>query len=156
MMVDQKKILIVDDDETIRETLSLLLEEEGYLVDKAENGQKAIEKSNTNFYNLAIIDWRLPDIEGTKLLSSLKETIPPMAKIMLTGFPSMQNAIDSVNQGADAFILKPVEGEVLLSKVKELLKQQDDTRKFSEQKVAVFIETRGKELLQAKHFGNLK
>jgi DNA-binding response OmpR family regulator len=155
-MVDQKRILIVDDDETIRETLSLLLEEEGYLVDKAENGQKAIEKSNATFYNLAIIDWRLPDVEGTKLLANLKETIPPMAKIMLTGFPSMQNAIDSVNQGADAFILKPVEGEVLLSKVKELLKQQDETRKFSEQKVAMFIETRGKELLQAKHIGNLK
>jgi two-component system response regulator PilR (NtrC family) len=149
-MVDQKRILIVDDDETIRETLSLLLEEEGYIVDKAETGQTAITKSKSNFYNLAIIDWRLPDIEGTKLLASLKETVPPMVKIMLTGFPSMQNAIDSVNEGADAFVLKPVEGEVLLNKVKELLKQQDESRKFSEQKVAAFIETRGKELLQSK------
>jgi DNA-binding response OmpR family regulator len=155
-MNEQKRILIIDDDETIRETLSLLLEEEGYVVDKAESGQKGIAKSNANFYNLAIIDWRLPDIEGTKLLASLKETIPPMAKIMLTGFPSMQNAIDSVNEGADAFILKPVEGEVLLNKVKELLKLQEEARRFSEQKVAAFIETRGKELLQSKQMGNRK
>ncbi|MCW4025608.1 MAG: response regulator [Candidatus Bathyarchaeota archaeon] len=155
-MGDQKRILIVDDDETIRETLSLLLEEEGYIVDKAETGQSAIAKSNSNFYNLAIIDWRLPDIEGTKLLASLKETVPPMVKIMLTGFPSMQNAIDSVNEGADAFVLKPVEGEVLLNKVKELLKQQDESRKFSEQKVASFIETRGKELLQSKKSARFK
>jgi two-component system response regulator PilR (NtrC family) len=155
-MVDQKRILIVDDDETIRETLSLLLEEEGYTVDKAENGQTAITKSNSNFYNLAIIDWRLPDIEGTKLLTTLKETVPPMVKIMLTGFPSMQNAIDSVNEGADAFVLKHVEGEVLLNKVKELLKQQDESRRFSQQKVATFIETRGKELLQSKQSAHFK
>jgi two-component system response regulator PilR (NtrC family) len=149
-MIRQYRILVIDDDETIRETLSLLLEEEGYTVDTAKDGKEAIAKSNANFYNLAIVDWRLPDIEGTKLLPKLRETTPKMAKIMLTGYPSMQNAIDSVNLQADAFILKPVPAEILLNKIKELLRQQEQSRTYSEKKTAEFIETRVKELTQTK------
>ena len=52
----------------------MLLEEEGYKVDTAQNGKEAIDKSYANFYNLAIVDWRLPDIEGTVLLGKLRET----------------------------------------------------------------------------------
>lgn len=144
------RILIIDDDRIICKTLSMLLKEEGYIVDTAENGKEAIAKSNANFYNLAIIDWRLPDTEGTKLLTDLKETTPKMVKIMLTGFPSMQNAMDSVNAHADAFIVKPVDSEFLLKKIKELLKQQEQAKKFSEAKVANFIETRIRELGQTK------
>lgn len=144
------RILIIDDDRIICTTLSMLLKEEGYIVDTAENGKEAIAKSNANFYNLAIIDWRLPDTEGTKLLTDLKETTPKMVKIMLTGFPSMQNAMDSVNAHADAFIIKPVDSEILLKKIKELLEQQKQTKKFSEDKVANFIETRVRELGQTK------
>jgi DNA-binding NtrC family response regulator len=91
------RVLIIDDDKVIRETLAFTLEDEGYTVDTAENGKEAIEKTDSNFYNLAIVDWRLPDFEGTKLLRELKETTPRMAKIMLTGYPSMNNAIDAVN-----------------------------------------------------------
>ncbi len=144
------KILIIDDDGSILDTLSLLLDEEGYIVDTALNGETAIAKSKSNFYNLAIVDWRLPDIEGTKLLTQLKETTPKMAKIMLTGYPSMQNAIDAVNQQADAFLLKPVNAEVLLEKIRELLKQQEQARKYDETKIAEFIETRATELVTTK------
>lgn len=149
-MSEPSRILIIDDDETIRITLSMLLKEEGYIVDTAENGKEAIAKSNANFYNLAIIDWRLPDTEGTNLLIDLKETTPKMVKIMLTGFPSMQNAMDSVNAHADAFIIKPVNSAVLLKKIKELLAQQELGKKFSEDKVASFIETRVRELGRTK------
>jgi DNA-binding NtrC family response regulator len=136
------KILVIDDDKSIRNTLALALNEEGYEVDTAENGKEAINKSYSNFYNLAIVDWRLPDIQGTDLLLKLKETTPKMAKIMLTGYPSMDNAIDSVNNHADAFLLKPVHFEVLLEKVRELLKLQKEDNKFSEEKMTNFIETR--------------
>jgi DNA-binding response OmpR family regulator len=81
-MAKNARILIIDDDEIIRDTLAMSLEQEGYCVDKAENGKEAIAKSCANFYNLAIVDWRLPDIEGTKLLSQLKETKPKMMKLM--------------------------------------------------------------------------
>lgn len=143
-------ILLVDDDNTIRETLKILLEESGYLVDIAVTGEEAVSKSNINFYNLAIVDWRLPDIEGTKLLGQFKQTIPKMIKIMLTGYPSMKNAIDSVNAQADAFLQKPADAEQLLEKIEELLEQQEEEKKIDQQKVAVFIQTRANELQTIK------
>jgi DNA-binding NtrC family response regulator len=145
-MDGQSRILVIDDDESIRTVLTMLLEDEGYFVESAKSGKEGVEKSNNGFYNLAIVDWRLPDIEGTKLLGKLRDTTPKMVKIMLTGFPSMQNAIDSVNSSADAFILKPVSAEALLNKVKELLLKQEENKKFNEEKVAGFLETRVREL----------
>ena len=149
-MKDKTRILLIDDDENVRETLAVVLREEGYFVDLAENGKEAVNKSFANFYNLAIVDWRLPDVDGTKLISQLKETTPKMAKIMLTGYPSMDNAIDAVNQHADAFLLKPVDVEELLKKIRELLIQQEENGAFCEDKMVSFIETRTKEILQTR------
>ena len=146
-MPKNARILVIDDDECIRSTLAVALEQEGYCVDKAENGKEAIAKSYANFYNLAIVDWRLPDIEGTKLLGELKETTPKMAKIMLTGYPSIKNAVEAVNKRADAFFLKPVDLEVLLAKISELLKEQEQAQAFSEDSMVNFIETRVKEII---------
>ena len=144
------KILVIDDDEVIRDTLAMALEEEGYFVDKAENGKVAVEKSHSNLYNLAIVDWRLPDMDGTKLLGELKETTPRMQKIMLTGYPSMDNAISAVNKRADAFLVKPIDFSMLLGKIEELLKQQEQSRAFSEDLMVSFIETRAKEIVRPK------
>ena len=151
-MENPTKILIIDDDESIRTVFRILLEDEGYSVDTAKNGLEAIEKSFANFYNVAIVDWRLPDIEGTVLLTRLKETTPKMVKIMLTGFPSMKNAVDSVNARADAFIQKPVDAATLTKKIKELLKLQEQERKYSEQRVADFIQSRVQEVKSSVSF----
>ncbi len=145
-MGEPARILIVDDDESIRKVLTTILEEEGYIIDTAENGNKAIEKSKTNFYNLALIDIRLPDIEGIKLLNLMKETVPKMVKIIITGYPTMQNAIEAVNRDADCYLLKPLNMENLLNKIKEHLKKQQEEKKYSEEKVAEFIESRAREL----------
>jgi len=143
---EQAKILIIDDEESIRKSLAAVLEEKGYLVDMAENGQVAVEKSKTKAYNLALIDIRLPGMEGTELLTAIKENTPDMVGIIVTGYPSLQNAIEAVNKGADGYIVKPFAIDVLLDMVKKHLKIQQETRKYSEQKVAEFIETRAKEL----------
>ena len=139
-------ILVVDDDKSITKSVSALLELEGYDVDVAENGKEAIEKSNSKFFDLALVDVRLPDMLGTELLNAMKETTPKMAKIILTGFPSMQNAITAVNEGADAFIWKPVNGDKLLGVIKDRLQKREAAATYSEQKVVEFIEARGQEL----------
>lgn len=70
-----------------------------------------------------------------------------MVKIIVTGFPTMQNAIEAVNKGADGFVTKPIEDiDDLLRKIRELLKKQEEKKKFSEEKVAEFVESRAKEL----------
>jgi len=145
-MAETIRILVVDDDESIRKVLVTILEENGYIVDTAEYGQEAIEKSKTKFYNLALIDIRLPDIEGTKLLTAMKETTPKMVKIIITGYPSLQNAVESLNKGADAYIMKPLNIDSLLNTIKEHLKKQQEAKKYSEEKVEEFIETRAKEI----------
>jgi UDP-3-O-[3-hydroxymyristoyl] N-acetylglucosamine deacetylase len=141
-LTNQYRILIIDDDESIREALATLLEIEGYIVDCAKDGKEALEKTNSYYYNLAIVDWRLPDIEGTVLIKKIKDTIPKMIKVMLTGFPSTNNAIDACNNNADAFILKPVDSTSLISKIEELLKMQQKELKYSEMRIADFILSR--------------
>jgi DNA-binding NtrC family response regulator len=132
----------VDDDPSIRTALSMLLEAEGYFVDTAQDGKEAINKTNNFFYNLAIVDYRLPDIEGTVLITKFKETTPKMVKVMLTGFPSAKNAIDSVNNNANAFIEKPVDSETLVNKIEQLLRKQEEEATYSDIKVAEFLQTK--------------
>ena len=145
--MDQKyKILIVDDDETIRSTMKAILEDEGYIVDSAANGKEAIKKTQEQSYNLALLDIRLPDMEGVELLKLMKEPIPRMRKIMVTGFPSLQNAVEAVNKNADAYLIKPVDVDKLLATVKEQLAKQEEDKKFNEEKVAEFIESRVKDI----------
>lgn len=140
------RILVVDDDETIRKTMKTILEDEGYLVDTAVSGAEAIRKTRKTYYNIALLDIRLPDMEGVELLRLIGDGVPRTRKIMVTGFPSMQNAIAALNKKADAYLVKPVEVESLLATVKSQLQQQEDEKQFSEQKVAEFIESRVKEL----------
>ena len=145
-MVEKAKILIVDDDENIRKTMKAILEEENYSVDLATNGKDAIQMTNEKMYNLALLDIRLPDIEGVELLQLLKEYVPRTRKIMVTGYPTIQNAVMAINKKADAYLLKPVDIEKLLQIVKEQLRAQEEERSFSEEKVAEFIEARVRDL----------
>ena len=145
-MNEKARILLIDDDKSISRTLSKALEEAGYKVDTAETGAEALEKTRTNFYNLALIDIRLPDMKGTKLLTAMKDTIPKMVKIILTGYPALQNAIEAVNEGADAYITKPVKMDELLNAVKKHLRKQQEEKQYSEEKVADYVETRIKQL----------
>jgi DNA-binding NtrC family response regulator len=145
-MTEPAKILVIDDDESIRKTIATILEEKGYIVDTASSGREAIEKSRTNFYNLALIDIRLPDMEGTKLLPQLRETVPKMIKIIVTGYPSLQNAVEAVNKGADSYIMKPFNVDTVLKTIEEHLRKQQESKRYSEEKVKEFIETRAREL----------
>ncbi len=147
-MGENARILVVDDDESIRKILSTILEDEGYNVETARTGREAIEKTKTKFYNLAMIDIRLPDLEGTKLLTRMKDTTPKMIKIIVTGYPSLQNAIEAVNKGADSYILKPFNIEKVLKTIRANLKKQQEAKEYSEDKVTEFIETRARELVR--------
>jgi len=144
------RIIVVDDDESIRKVLATILEEKGYTVDTAENGKQAIEKTGKNFYNLGLFDIRLPDIEGTELLAKVKDTTPRMRKIIVTGYPSLPNAVEALNKGADAYILKPFDMDKILQTIKEQLKNQEEEKKYGQEKVTEFIETRVKELEKEK------
>ncbi len=145
-MDKQARILIIDDDENISKVLQAILEEDGYSADTADTARKGIELSESAFYNLALIDVRLPDMEGIELLTKLKETKPKMRKIIVTGYPTLQNAVAAVNKDADGYVMKPFDVEKILATIKQQLKKQAEERAFTEEKIAEFIETRVKEL----------
>jgi DNA-binding NtrC family response regulator len=131
--------------------MARVLELEGYHVDTAKTGAEAVEKSKLNFYNLALIDIRLPDMEGTELLTAMPNTVPRMVKVLVTGYPSVKNAIDAVNKGADGYVTKPITNiDTFLQKIKTHLKKQEESEQYSEEKLADFVKTRIKKLENEK------
>ena len=140
------RILAVDDDENIRKVVVAILEDEGYVVEAVGTAREAIEKSKRKFYNLALIDIRLPDMEGIELLTKFRETTPRMRKVIVTGYPTLQNAVDAVNKGADAYIVKPFDVKKVLKTIQEQLSKQQGEKEYSQERVAEFIQARVKEL----------
>jgi len=118
---EKKRILVVDDDKSILASAKAILMNEGYIVDTAETGREAIEKSNIHFYDLALLDIRLPDMEGTKLLTKMRMGKPRMRTIMITGHPSLETTVESLDLGADAYVIKPIDPRKLLKIVREKL-----------------------------------
>ena len=149
MIKNKPKILVVEDDVNIRGTLSTILQQKGYNTATARNGQEAIQKSRTEFFNMALLDIKLPDIEGTKLLTMMHENTPKMVKIMITGYPSLENAVEALNHGADAYIIKPVKPEKLLALIEKKLKEQSQAKKMTEEKVTEWIKSRAQEIEHA-------
>jgi len=119
-----ESILVVDDDAAVRKSLSSILSEEGYLVETVENGKQAIRVSEKSRFDIALIDIKLPDMEGTELLRRLKENQPHMVRIVITGFPTLENAMETVNEGADGYILKPFDVQKLLEMIRKHLKRE--------------------------------
>jgi len=143
---NKPSVLIVEDDANIRVPLSTILQQKGYKTDTAKNGKEAIQRSKAKFYNLALLDIKLPDMEGTKLLTTMHENTPKMVKIMVTGYPSLENAVEALNHGADAYVIKPVKTEKLLALIEEKLEVQRQAEKMTEEKVTEWIKTRARKI----------
>ncbi len=118
------RILVIDDDKSILRTFTRILQKNGYEIDVAETGKEAIEKSKKAHYDLALIDIRLPDMDGTDLLVKIQQTMKDSIKIMITGFPSLETGVKALDEGADAYLVKPVKPEELLALIDEKLKSK--------------------------------
>jgi two-component system response regulator PilR (NtrC family) len=120
-----RKILVVDDEQIIRESLSYVLSKEDYQVDEAENGKAAYEKLLETTYDLVITDLEMPEMKGTELLDKLRNLSVQTATIVVTAYGSLETAISALRSGASDYILKPVEFDELLIKVKRLFEIKD-------------------------------
>ena len=123
-MSNNKSILIIDDDKFILDVFSRILKNQGYNVDTAETGQKALEKLKTKKFDLAIIDMILPDTNGTSLIPKMNEIQPEIQKIVLTGYPSAADSNKTKKQGVNAYLIKPVKSEKIIETITKSLKQQ--------------------------------
>jgi DNA-binding response OmpR family regulator len=126
MASTKKTILVVDDDKSILRTFTRILQKSGYEIDVAETGKEAIEKAEDRHYDLALVDIRLPDMDGTDLLAKLKKQLQYTVKIMITGFPSLETGVKALDEGADAYLVKPVKPQELLMLLEEKLKNREE------------------------------
>ena len=117
-------VLVIDDQEEVRTSVSAILSDEGYTVETAKNGKDAINTAKKTPFDLALVDIKLPDIDGTELVRILKGLQPKIATIILTGEPSLENAIKAVNNKADGYLLKPYEPKTLLETIKKVLAEK--------------------------------
>ena len=122
--METRIILVVDDDKSILRTFTRILQKNGYKIDTAETGREAIERADKKHYDLALVDIRLPDMDGTDLLAKIKKQLKNTIKIMITGFPSLESGVKALDEGADAYLVKPVKPEELLMLIEEKLKNK--------------------------------
>ena len=140
--IQKNTVLVVDDDRAILESTQAILESAGYAVRTAETARDAIRKAKSDWFDIALLDIDLPDMQGTELLEQLQEIKPRMIKIMVTGSASLNNAIQCVNLEAKAYVVKPFDPADLLQIIEEKLKERRAAERIDEDYVTDFIEER--------------
>ena len=123
-------ILLVDDEPIITVAIGNALEEKGYKVTTADNGERAVELLNESSFDLVITDLVMTPIDGMEVLKKSKEINPEMMVMILTGFGDMTSAIDALRLGADDYMLKPCELEEMYFRVSHCLEKLELKRKI--------------------------
>jgi CheY-like chemotaxis protein len=122
-MVNQRSILVVDDEEALRTVLSSELVSEGYSVETASDGDEAITILTGKVFDLVLLDIKMPRVDGFEVLRFIKKNSPQIKVIMLTAFADLKNAIESKKLGAEDFISKPYDLVDLLTTIERVLSE---------------------------------
>jgi two-component system response regulator PilR (NtrC family) len=115
-----QRILVVDDEQIIRESLSFILKKEGYSVEEAGNGKDALAKHELNAFDIIITDIEMPEMKGVELLKQIRQRTPQALVVIITAFGSVETAVQALREGAADYILKPINFDDLLYRVKKL------------------------------------
>ena len=126
-MKKDKRILVVDDEESVRKLLQAVLKKEGYKADAAENGEAALKLASINHYDLAVIDIRMPLMDGMELFHVMREKHPDITVIVITAFAGVDTAVEAMKLGAYNYISKPFNLSEIKLNVKRALEIKDLT-----------------------------
>jgi DNA-binding NtrC family response regulator len=118
---DAHRILIIDDEAAIRESLETLLALEGYAVEAAVNGEDGLTRIEEHFYDLVLLDLALPGKSGLEVLPLIRERHPSLPVIMITAFGKVDNVVDAIRSGAQNFVQKPWDNEKLLADIRSAI-----------------------------------
>ncbi|MDM8552128.1 universal stress protein [Desulfobacterales bacterium HSG2] len=122
------RILVVDDEQVLRDSLREWLREEGYSVDTAESGQEALEKLAAGPYQMMLTDIKMPEMDGVGLLKRANERFPDLTVVMMTAYATVETAIEAMKIGALDYLLKPFDPEAMVSKVSEVYQAFETAR----------------------------
>src|SRR5271170_3870612 len=112
------RILIIDDEAGIRESLETLLALEGYAVDTANDGEAGLNSLGQRSYDLVLLDLALPGLNGIEILAQIRERYTDLPVIMITAFGTVNNVVDAIRAGAQNFVQKPWDNEKLLADIR--------------------------------------
>jgi len=119
--MEAKRILLVDDDDTLTTSFQLMLQREGYQVDTASTGRQALDKIGEVKYQLVILDIKLPDILGTEVAGKIRSQDKEIRLVITTGYPDLADSIEAIDIGIEEILLKPINVDELLHVIKESL-----------------------------------
>jgi DNA-binding response OmpR family regulator len=126
------KVLIIDDEAGLRETLGRILQRAGCDAEVAANGQQALELIEQHNFDLAYLDLHLPGMDGIQILKEIRQRQPKLPVIMLTGYGTLQSAVEALRLGANDYLLKPFDPEVLVARTRVILDEQAVERRKQE------------------------
>jgi len=126
------KVLIIDDEAGLRETLGRILQRAGCEAESAANGERAIRLIGEQRFDLAYLDLHLPGMDGIQILKEIRQIQPNLPVIMLTGFGTLQSAVEALRLGATDYLLKPFDPEVLVARTRVILDEQMIERRKDE------------------------
>ena len=121
---DHIRVLLVDDEENLVEYMSKRLLKQGFNVKASFSGEEALEAAKQANYDVAVVDLKMPGIDGVETQKRLRQIQPFLQCIVLTGHGSIESALESGHEEAFEYLLKPVDYEVLMDKIKEAYKQK--------------------------------
>lgn len=127
-MSTRRKILVVEDDPLVRQSFVRLIEEERYEVHSAGSCREGLAVIEEGRFDLILTDIRLGDDNGLKILARAKKLDPTVVVFMITGFSSMDSMKRALRKGAEDYIVKPVDTELLLMKIRNVLERQSGRR----------------------------
>ena len=125
-MTRQNTILIVDDEDPLRLSLSLILQKENYRVETVANAEAALECLQSHEYDLMFLDLNMPGMSGIDLLLKIHRQFPHMPVLILTAHAALESAIQAVRLGARDYLVKPVEPVEILTRVAEILTEREE------------------------------
>ncbi len=105
------RILVVDDEEGMREFLGILLQKEGYQVETAQSGEEALARLGKDRFELVITDLKMPKMSGIEVLNRIKEKDPDVGVVLITAYASTETAVDAMRGGAFDYLAKPFDVE---------------------------------------------
>lgn len=126
------KILVVDDEESLRLTMKLKLKAAGFDVDIAEDGEAAIEKLKDQRFDAVLLDINMPRMSGIEALGIIRQQFPQTEAIMLTGFADFSTAIECLKNGARDYLVKPIDTTELITRLKSLLRSKSSEQALFE------------------------
>jgi two-component system NtrC family response regulator len=132
--MEKARILIAEDEKTQRELLEGFLKKEGFLVEAVANGREALQKLGQNFFDVAVIDYKMPELDGLQTLREIRRLYPDLPVLMMTAYGTVETAVASMKEGALDYLTKPIDLEELLLILQKVIERSNLIRENQELK----------------------